>query len=132
MASSMSLLLALCIVSTVSWAGSERSCMPWVPLESKALNRLVTCEDEPVQRQVGQVCLRHEWRCGDEPFGQWLASWLAEMHEPIAMAMQGDQLVFSGQFGADHLALFWKVRPEDKPGFQVLVSRIRPVNKLEK
>lgn len=127
MASSVNLMALLCLVSVASWAGSEPTCSPWSRIDSQALNRLSICEDVPVDRLVGQVCLRHEWRCGDEPFGQWLATWLSEMLEPVSMAVQGNQLVFSGQFGRDHLALFWTVRSEDTPGFRVLVSRIRPV-----
>lgn len=108
------------------------ACPPWPEHQPDALRALSTCLEPPVQRQIGNLCVRHEWRCGKTTFKHWFEHWMAEANEPFVVEKRLGQFIFSGQQGDTAWAVFWGPEGEAAQGFVILVSRMRASSSTEK
>ena len=106
-------------------AVSQEGCEPWPAWTDDAINALVICDQPAVERRIGDLCVRHEWRCGNGAFESWLGYWLDQTQASIQLERRAGQLIFSGQNQAVAWALFWAIESEPQPGFMVLLSRMR-------
>ena len=121
------LMTALCASSVCAKSPAEQ-CGPWPALPHAELRQLSPCMSAATARQIGQVCVRHEWRCGLGDFGQWFARWAQSVNEPFAAALEGEHWIYSSVSAEDSWAVFWSPEVRTTDGFVVLVSRLRPVN----
>ena len=122
----------LCGLAALAMPGIVAACNAWPPLPHEALRGLAACAEPAVERQAGQVCLRHEWLCGQATFKDWFEHWMAQLDEPVAMEKRLGQMIFSGQHQDTAWAVFWLPVDEDAKGFVVLVSRMRAALTKEK
>lgn len=108
------------------------ACGVWEQLPHEALHLLTVCDEPPVQRQLGNVCVRHEWLCGKTTFRDWFDGWMAQRDEPIVMEQRMGQLIFSGVYQDTAWAMFWAPVNENRNGFVVLLSRLKTAATMEK
>lgn len=106
-------------------AVSQDQCGAWPAWPDAAINALAPCDQPAVQRRIGKLCVRHEWRCGSGAFEDWLGHWLEQSHAPIQLERRAGQLIFSGHDQALAWALFWAIESEPQSEFMVLLSRMR-------
>lgn len=101
------------------------ACLPWSGHAHGALHDLELCGEPPIERQLGNVCVRHEWLCGKQAFNEWFAQWMAEIDSLIFMEKRMGQFIFSGQHQETSWAVFWAPVDQQPKGFAILVSRLR-------
>ncbi len=119
------LLTALC-ASVVYAQTSVGSCKDWPALPHAELRQLSPCMSAATARQIGQVCVHHQWRCGLGDFGHWFARWAQSVNEPFAASLEGEHWIYSSVSQEDSWAVFWSPEVKTTDGFVVLVSRLRP------
>ena len=100
------------------------ACQAWPQLPIDALSVLVPCS-APVERRIGRLCARHEWRCGAGSFERWFDLWMRQQQEAIRVQRKLGQLILSGEHQGQSWAVFWGIEPVQTEGFAVLVSRLR-------
>lgn len=113
---------------TVVQAKVRDVCAVWDPIPQAELALLDSCGKEPVQRRIGALCVRHEWRCGAEGFEGWFMRWMDQAGPEVRVEQREGQFIFSQETGAQALALFWMPNPDALVGFEVLVSRMRSIS----
>jgi hypothetical protein len=91
------------------------------------LRALSPCESPAVSRQIGQVCARHEWLCGDDDFGLWFIRWAEEIDVPFAIEQRQGHWIFSATAQEVSWAVFWAPRADSSKRFALLVSRLRAI-----
>lgn len=123
---------AFWVVVVLSTSCGANACGVWPSMPYAALRMLEACDEPAVERQVGQLCLHHEWRCGTTRFKDWFDQWMAELDEPVAMQKRLGQVIFSGVDRDTSWAVFWAPSDEDEKGFVVLISRLRATPVKEK
>jgi len=106
-------------------AVSENRCGAWPAWPDAAINSLAQCDQPAVERRIGKLCVRHEWRCGGGAFEDWLGHWLEQSQAPIQLERRSGQLIFSGLDHGIAWAVFWGIEPAPQSGFTVLLSRMR-------
>lgn len=114
--------LLLSISMTVA---AQPSCPTWHRWPQEAVRNLIPCDQGAVQRRIGQLCVRHEWRCGAGRFEDWLSQWLKQSAEPVRLEKRLGQLIFSGEHNGEAWALFWAIDARPSSGFVLLLSRLR-------
>ena len=117
--------LAHCIWAEAAFATTD-DCTGWSSATHPALMSLNDCDQDPVIRRVGKLCIRHEWRCLQESFSDWVARWFAELQEPVRLEIKEDLLIFSGESATEAWAIFWQSVPSTESESRILLSRIRP------
>ena len=113
------------LLSTPAACFAAAPCPAWQDWPYKAISALTPCDEAPVERRIGRVCTRHEWRCGDGVFQDWFAHWLSELKDPVRVQKRQGQLIFSGEEQTTAWAIFWAIDPSTEPGFALLLSRLR-------
>ena len=111
---------------------SARACLPWQEMPHDAWRLLTLCGEPQVERQLGNVCVRHEWLCGKSTFKDWFDHWMAQFDEPFVVQEQLGQLIFSGMHEDMAWAMFWAPAAEHKQGFVILLSRLKASSTMEK
>ena len=120
------------LLAPAAFPAVATACGDWERLPYRAIGELEVCDEPPVQRRLGDLCVRHEWLCGRGTFERWFERWMAEVDEPIRLEAKMDQLIFSGESQQTAWALFWSKNDESKRNFVVLFSRLRMPRTLEK
>lgn len=116
--------LLLCLWMAVA-PSLALACGSWPSLPYESMRALSLCAQPPVERRVGELCLRHEWLCGDRRFESWFEHWMREMNEPFRLERRLGQLIFSAEQQKSAWALFWFATDQSEKGFAVLFSRLR-------
>lgn len=124
---SLSLMLMVLAIPIMASA-----CDDWQQMPYDALRLLTVCDEPPVQRKLGNLCVRHEWLCGKTTFKNWFDQWMAQTDEPIIVEQRIGQLIFNGVYQDTAWALFWAPIEEEKNGFVVLLSRLKTAPTMEK
>jgi hypothetical protein len=121
------LMLGSLMLTLNAWAHqTQDECELWPELPNVMRTELHSCVEPPVARKIGQVCVRHEWLCGDGDFGGWFARWAREVDAPMRLELLENQLIFSAEDKDQAWAIFMAASPQATEGFTLLLSRMRP------
>jgi hypothetical protein len=126
------LVLVLMVGLAVNDVSARASvCQLWPELPFQAMRLLQSCQEPPVQRQIGQLCVQVQWRCSQTPFEKWLQEWFKQIEAPIEMHLLNGKWFFTGVDVSNPLApiewsLSWLPSREQPDSFAVLISRLRP------
>ena len=119
------LLSVIAAMAMPAAAASKDQCAAWPVWPNAAMNSLALCDQPAVERRIGKLCVRHEWRCGVGAFEDWLGQWLEQTQAPIQLERRSGQLIFSSHEQGVAWAMFWAIQAEPQSRFTVLLSRMR-------